>query len=248
MNGLFSLALRMGDNALILGQQNSAWCGHGPTLEEDIALANVALDLIGQARLWLTLAGQIENAGRGENDLAYFRDSNDFRCSHLVQHPNGDYGQSLMRQFLFDCWHLTRLEDLSTSQEASISEVAQKARVEVQYHYTRSADLVLRLANGTDESHAKMQTALNALWGGFGSLFEDDTTDAALEADGIATRPSALGDAALDRALETLSPSLEVPEHRFWRKGAIHGHHSENLGHILAQMQVLQRSYPGLSW
>ena len=161
---LFEFLQRMGDNALILGHRVSEWCGHSPALEEDIALSNTALDLIGQTQLWLGLAGEVEGKGRSADDLAYLRDALDFRNVLIVERPNGDFGKTLMRQFLFDAWHYQQLKALKGSSDRRIAEIAEKAFKEVSYHLERSGDLVIRLGDGTAESHRRMQEALDDLW------------------------------------------------------------------------------------
>ena len=245
---LFSLALRMGDNALILAQQNSKWCGHAPTLEEDIALSNVALDLIGQARFWLGLAGEIEGKGRDADALAFLRDAGEFRNSFLVEQPNGNYGQTLVRQYLFDLWHLERIEGLLHSRSEAVGEIAQKAVNEVRYHLKRSRSIVIRLADGTEQSHAMMQSALDCLWPAFGSLFEDAKIDEALAHQDIAPPPSSLRDIVNQKLALDCGKSLQIPQTTYHHKGAVNGIHSENLGHILSDMQFLQRAYPGCEW
>jgi ring-1,2-phenylacetyl-CoA epoxidase subunit PaaC len=150
----FEFLCRMGDNTLVLGHRLSEWCGHAPVLEEDIAVANTALDLIGQTQMWLGLAAEVEGKGRTANDLAMLRDAWDFRNVLLVERPNGDFGQTMMRQFLFDAWHVQMLEKLTASSEARVAEIAAKALREVQYHVERSTDMVVGLGDGTDESHA----------------------------------------------------------------------------------------------
>ena len=240
------LALRMGDNALILAQQNSKWCGHAPTLEEDIAMANVSLDLFGQARLWLEFAAGFEN--KNADDFAYFRDSVDFRNAFLVELPNGDYAQTLVRQYLFDHWHILRIEALVTSSDRSIREIAQKSVNEVRYHLHRSSDLVAKLAKGSGESHERIQKAVNRSWPAFLSLFEDAESDAELATHAVALPPSTFKVDVLAKIAKELDGSIELPDSHYFHKGAVAGIHSENLGHILVEMQNLQRSYPGLEW
>ena len=189
---LFELLLRLGDTTLILGHRVSEWCGHAPALEEDIALANVALDLIGQTQMWLGLAAEVEGKGRTADDLAYLRDAWDFRNLLLVERPNGDFGHTLMRQFLFDAWHLELLEALRRSSDPRIAEIAAKAAKEVAYHLERSSDLVVRLGDGSAESHRRMQAALDALWPYVGEMFLGDAKDAAVTAAGIAPEPASL--------------------------------------------------------
>ncbi|WP_439649796.1 1,2-phenylacetyl-CoA epoxidase subunit PaaC [Gymnodinialimonas ulvae] len=240
----------MGDNALILGHRLSEWCGKGPVLEEDIALANTALDLIGQTQMWLGLAGEVEDAGRSADDLAYFRDAYDFRCCLLVQQPNGDFGQTIMRQFLFDQWHLIALGDLRHSAHDQIAAIAAKAEKEALYHVERSAELVIGLGDGTEESHARMQAALGLLYPYVGELFDPDAADHAVVAEGIACDPASWRELFDTQAGRVFAEAkLTPPESRFFHKGGRTGaRHSEHLGHLLAVMQSLPRSHPDATW
>jgi ring-1,2-phenylacetyl-CoA epoxidase subunit PaaC len=240
---------RMGDNCLILGHRVSEWCGHAPVLEEDIALANTALDLIGQCQLWLGLSGEVEGKGRSADHLAFRRDAAQFRNVLLVERPNGDFGNTLMRQFLFDAWHLELLRALATSSEPRVAEIAVKAGKEVAYHFERSADLVIRLGDGTEESRARMQTALSALWPYTGELFMSDGADEAMAAAGVAPLPPTLRAAWDARVNEVLGEAtLSRPGEVWQHKGGKRGVHSEHLGYILAEMQFLQRAYPDATW
>ncbi|RDD98782.1 phenylacetate-CoA oxygenase subunit PaaI [Paracoccus pantotrophus] len=246
---LFETLLRLGDSTLILGHRVSEWCGHSPALEEDIALANVALDLIGQTQLWLGLAGEVEGQGRLADDLAYLRDAWDFRNLLICERPNGDFGHTLMRQFLFDAWHHELLKGLAASSDPRVAEIAAKAGKEVAYHLERSSDLVVRLGDGTEESHRRMQQALDALWPYTGEMFLGDDKDAQMAARGIAPDPASLRagwDASLRHVLG--EATLQIPESDFAHKGGKQGIHTEHLGYILAEMQFLQRAYPGASW
>ena len=247
---LFEFLLRMGDNTLILGHRVSEWCGHSPVLEEDIALANTALDLIGQTQLWLGLAGEVEGKGRSADNLAFLRDAWDFRNVLLVELPNGDFGQTLMRQFLFDAWQELMLGALKSSSDARVAEIAEKASKEVAYHVERSGDTVIGLGDGTEDSHARMQAALDYLYPYVGEMFESDGVDKAMEVAGIAPDPAGLRDAYDARLAEVLGEAtLRVPGDRFAHKGGRSGRmHTEHLGHILTQMQWLQRAYPGATW
>lgn len=168
---------RLGDNVLVLSQRLSEWCGKGPALEEDMALINVSLDLIGQARLWLAYAAELEGAGRNEDQLAFLRDAHQFHNLLLVELPNGSYADTLARQFLFDVWHYFLLEGLCESSDARIAEIAQKCFKEVTYHVRRSTDLMIRLGDGSEESHRRMQDAIDALWMYTGELFTADALD-----------------------------------------------------------------------
>ena len=246
---LFEFLLRMGDNCLILGHRLSEWCGHAPALEEDIAVANVALDLIGQTQLWLGLAGEVEGQGRSADELAHRRDAWRFRNLLLVERPNGDFGRTLMRQFLFDAWHRPMLEALSGSSEPRVAEIAQKAVKEVAYHLERSTDLVVRLGDGTAESRARMQAALDDQWPYSGEMFEADAVDAEMAARGIAPAPESLRprwQAHVGKALA--AGTLREPEGGYVHRGGRRGVHTEHLGYVLAEMQFLQRAYPGATW
>jgi len=246
----FEFLCRMGDNTLVLGHRVSEWCGHAPVLEEDIALANTALDLIGQTQMWLGLAAEIEGEGRSADDLAMLRDVWDFRNCLLVEQPNGDYGQTMMRQYLFDVWHLEMLTELTTSSEPRVAEIAAKAIKEVQYHVERSADTVISLGDGTAESHQRMQNALDLLWPYVGELFVPDAVDTEMADAGIAPDLSKLR-ATFDAQLADVmgQATLTIPDSDFAHKGGKSGkQHSEHLGHMITQMQWLQRAYPGASW
>lgn len=247
---LFEYLCRMGDNTLVLGHRVSEWCGHAPVLEEDIALANTALDLIGQTTLWLDLAGEVEGAGRNADKLAFHRDVWDFRNLLLVEQPNGDFGQTMMRQFLFDAWHLSQLHALMDSSNAQVAAIAEKSSKEVTYHLERATDTVIGLGDGTEESHNRMQAALDKLWPYVGEMFVSDDVDAAMFDAGIAPDPASLRpayDALLDGVFT--AATLVRPQDDFGHKGGKSGkRHSEHLGHMLAQMQWLQRAYPDATW
>lgn len=246
----FELLCRMGDNTLILGQRVSEWCGHAPILEEDIALANTALDLIGQTQMWLGLAGEVEGKGLTADDLAMLRDAWDFRNLLLVEQPNGDFGRTMMRQCLFDAWHVEMLGALGASADDRIAAIAQKAVKEVRYHLDRSSATVIGLGDGTEESHARMQAALDLLWPYVGEMFEADATDAALVAEGIAPAPESLRAPVMARVAAILAEAtLVAPEGDWAHTGGRTGkRHSEHLGHLLTEMQWLQRAYPGAEW
>ena len=244
-----SLALKMGDSALILAQQNSKWCGHTPTLEEDIAFANVSLDLMGHAQMWLNFVASLDGNGQTADKLAFLRDAIDFRNSLLCERPNTDFAVTLVRQYFFDVWHLEQLKHLKAGTDATIAEISTKALVEVEYHRERSRNLVIKLGYGTEESHTKIQLAIDSLWPYFGNLFEDSDWDRGLFDAGISPLPSSLR----ETILRTISndcklASLNVPDNSFFHKGANIGHHTEELGFILAEMQYLQRSFPNCEW
>lgn len=267
-DALFQFLLQLGDNALILGHRLSEWCGKAPALEEDIALANTALDLIGHAQLWLGYAAEVEGQGRTADDLAYFRDPHDFRCCLLVQQSNGDFAITLMRQFLFDCYHLELLTQLSQplhvaperpgpSLDPRIRDISAKALKEVTYHHERSADLVIRLGDGSPESHDRMQGALDQLW-----RFTSDMTTATaaertladVQLEGqrryIFPDPGGINPAWCWRVERTLKEAtLTIPKDRPRIHGGKAGlRHTEHLGHLLAVMQSLPRAHPDASW
>ncbi|NNK15727.1 MAG: phenylacetate-CoA oxygenase subunit PaaC [Sulfitobacter sp.] len=247
---LFEFCCRMGDNTLVLGHRVSEWCGVAPVLEEDIALANTALDLIGQTQLWLGLAGEVEGKGRDADKLAFHRDVWDFRNVLLAEQPNGDFGQTMMRQFLFDSWHLMYLKALMSSSHDQVAAIAEKSVKEVTYHLERSTDTVVGLGDGTAESHERMQKALDRLYPYVGEMFIGDDVDAAMLEKGIAPDPATLRaeyDAHLDAVLT--EATLTRPQDDFAHKGGKTGaRHTEHLGHMLTQMQWLQRAYPDATW
>ncbi|MBG7620744.1 phenylacetate-CoA oxygenase subunit PaaC [Herbaspirillum sp. AP02] len=241
---------RLGDNVLVLSQRLSEWCGKGPALEEDMALINVSLDLIGQARLWLGYAGELEGQGRSEDQLAFLRDAHQFHNLLLVELPNGSYADTLARQFLFDVWHYFLLQGLCQSDDARIVEIAQKCLKEVTYHVRRSTDLVIRLGDGTEESHRRMQAAIDALWMYTGELFTPDALDTAMHQQGLAPALTELQQKWQQHVTEVLlAATLTIPAAGLWmQSGGKQGRHTEHLGYLLAEMQFLQRSYPGAAW
>jgi ring-1,2-phenylacetyl-CoA epoxidase subunit PaaC len=241
--------LRLGDNCLILGHRISEWVGHGPAIEEELALANVSLDLLGQARLWLTLAGEVEGRGRDEDALAYLRDAGAYRNLLLVEQPNGDFAMTIARQFYFDAFHQLLLQRLTRSTDSRIADIAAKALKEVAYHLRRSSDWVVRLGDGTDESRRRMQAGIDDLWYYTGEMFERDAVDEAVAADGAGTDPSSLEPQWRAYVSATLAEAtLEVPQGKWTQRGGKRGVHTEHLGYLLAEMQFLQRAYPGATW
>jgi len=246
---LFTYLLRLGDNALVLAQRLAQWCGKGPMFEEDMALSNTALDLLGQARLWLTYAGEIEGNGCDEDALAFLRDVHDFHNLLLVEQPNGDYAATIVRQFYFDAWHALLLQQLMRSADVRIADIADKASKEVTYHLRRSSDLVVRLGDGTEESHRRMQAAVDDLWSFTGEMFTPDNTEELLTAQGIAPTLTTLRDPWLAHVSVTFtSATLKLPAGTWMQKGGKQGQHTEHLGYLLAEMQFLQRAYPGAKW
>lgn len=248
-HSLFEYLLRLGDNTLILSQRLAEWCAHGPVLEEDIALTNVALDLLGHARLWLTYAGEVEGRGRDEDQLAYLRDSAEFRNVLLVEQPNSDFGVTMARQLYFDAWHYHLLRDLSASRDERIAGIAEKALKEVAYHLGRSTDWVIRLGDGTPQSHERMQRSLDDLWMYSGELFQMDALDREMLDRRIGADLERLREPWLERITKTFEEAtLSVPAETWMQRGGKQGVHTESLSYMLAEMQFLQRAYPGAQW
>lgn len=245
----FEYVLRMGDNALILGQRLSEWCGHGPVLEQDIAVTNIALDLMGQARSLLGYAGKVEGKGRSEDDLAFLRDAWDFRNVLLVEQPNEDWAFTIVRQFLFDAYHFLFVREMTKSSDAQLAAIAEKSLKEITYHLRFSSEWMIRLGDGTDKSREKMQAALDALWMYSGELFEMNEVDRMMIDAGIAPDLAALKPAYDERLQAVLAEAtLEIPDAGRMQTGGKEGRHTEHLGYILAELQFLQRAYPGQSW
>ena len=253
---LLDYVLRLADSDLILAQRLGEWVGHGPVLEEDIALTNVGLDLLGQARLWFAYAGEIEarkvgssGAGRSEDEFAFMREGGGFRNLLLAEQPNGNYADTTACQFYFDVWHELLLRNLAVSRDRRIAEIATKALKEVMYHAERSADWVIRLGDGTELSHTRMQSGIDDLWMYTGEMFAADDTDLALAAEGVAADVGALLPAWRDRVAAVLDlATLTMPSAAWMQRGGKQGVHSEHLGHLLAEMQSLQRAHPGALW
>lgn len=246
----YALALRFGDSTLILSHRLSEWCGKGPTLEEDLALTNTALDLLGQARLWLALAGELEGLGRDEDALAYHRTDREYRNLLMVEQPNGDYAHTLMRQLYFDLWHSLALGVLARHQDHRWADIAAKAQKEVTYHLRRSSDLIVRLGDGSEESHKRTQAAADFLWPYTGEMFANDflgsfsaETQQVLAVTALHTDWSHSLSQIFERA------SLQLPSPDAWmQKGSAHGLHTEHLSYLLAEMQSLPRTYPEALW
>jgi ring-1,2-phenylacetyl-CoA epoxidase subunit PaaC len=247
--GLFEYCLRLGDSSLILGHRLSEWCGHGPILEEDIALANMSLDLLGQARMILTYAGTVEGKGRGEDVLAYLRDERDYRNLLITEQPNGDFGQTILRQFLFSAYTFFLYTELKNSKDKTISAFAEKSLKEVKYHLRHSSDWVIRLGDGTEDSHQRMVNAIDELWMFTGDMFEMDETDEELIKAGIAADLKKIFPLWENKVKEIFKEAtLEVSQNIFMQHGSRKGIHTENLGYILAEMQTLPRMYPDAKW
>jgi ring-1,2-phenylacetyl-CoA epoxidase subunit PaaC len=246
---LLNYVLRLGDSALVLAQRLGAYVAHAPSMEEDVAVANVALDLLGQARALLTYAAELEGHGRGEDDLAYLRQTHEFRNLLLVEQPNGDFAQLQLRQFLYDAYAIELWRQLSTSSDATLAAVAGKAVKETSYHVRRSADWVIRLGDGTEESARRLREALDNLWMYTGELFLTDDVDQAIASEGVAPLASGLELAWRARVEDVFAEAkLTVPESRWPQRGGKTGRHTEHLDYLLAEMQVLPRTYPGARW
>jgi ring-1,2-phenylacetyl-CoA epoxidase subunit PaaC len=250
MDNKVNYLLRLGDNAMVLSQRLAELCGKGPALEEDMALSNVSLDLLGQTRMWYSYAAELEGKGRDEDKLAFLRDAHDYKNTLLVEQPNGNYGMTMMRQFFFDTWHYFLIGALTKSSDPRIAEIAEKSLKEVTYHLRRSGDLVVRLGDGTDVSHQFMQTAADELWMYTGEVFNYDEVDEAMVAAGIAPPAAMLREQWLSHVSDIFGEAtLTMPPADAWmQKGGKQGRHSEHLGYLLAEMQFLQRAYPGSEW
>ena len=246
---LLDYLLRLGDTRLVLGQRLGEWIGHSPALEEDLGLANLSLDLVGQARLLLTYAGEVEGQGRDEDKLAFFRDAPQFMNLTLAEQPNGDFAQTIVRQVLLDAWQVETYEGLSSSTDTRLAAIAAKALKESRYHYRFSSGWLVRLGDGTEESHQRAQDALNGLWRFTDELFTADDVDEQTAAAGIAPRLSELQprwSAHIDEVLREATLVRPASAHYAWH--GKRGVHTEHLGHMLTEMQHLQRTYPGAQW
>lgn len=248
-NGAFEYLLHLADTSLILGQRLAEWVGHAPALEEDLGLANISLDLIGQARLLYSYAGELEAAGRSEDDLAYLRAPDEFRNLNLVEQPNGDFGCTIVRQFLFDAWQLEVFAALEGCADQRLAQIAAKSVKEIRYHLRYSSGWLIRLGDGTAVSRRRVQGALDDLWKFTVELCTPDALDRTMHAMDLAPDLTAVyrgWSKRLDQVLAeaTLTRPADVAHSWFGKSGA----HSEHLGHLLADMQYLQRTYPGASW
>src|SRR5450631_3092527 len=241
---LFRYVLRLGDLSLVLGQRLGEWVGHSPALEEDLGVANLALDLIGQARLLLTYAGEVEGRGRDEDKLAYLREHGEYLNAILVEQPNGDFGRTIVRQVLIDAFQLELYERLTMSTDERLAAIAAKSVKEVRYHLRYSSGWLVRLGDGTEDSHARVQSALEALWPYTVELFAEDDLDRLMAESGIAPLLVDVQGAWLRRIDEILAEAtLKRPADRPHAWHGKRGQHSEHLGYILAEMQHLQRTY-----
>jgi len=247
---IFEYLLRLADDRLIIGHRLSEWCGHGPIVEEDIALANIALDCIGQATNLLKLAGEVEGEGRGEDDLAYFREAIDFRNLIMAELPKGDFAFTIARQFLYSAYSYLLLPKLAESKYEPLAAQAAKGLKENQYHLRHSSEWILRLGDGTQESHQRVQTALDDLWMYTGEMFEHDDLEQQLVKEGITVKSVELKPEWKKMVSDIISQAtLKLPASDIYMmSGGRRGRHSEHLGHLLSEMQILARSFPDAKW
>jgi ring-1,2-phenylacetyl-CoA epoxidase subunit PaaC len=246
---LFAYTLRLADSALVLGHRLSEWIARAPTLEEDIALANLGLDLIGQARLLYDYVGKVEGMGRNEDALAFLRDDRDYRNLLLVEQPNGDFAVTIARQFLYAAFMHPFWRMAMSSKDETLAAIAAKAEKEIAYHLRHASEWLIRLGDGTEESHARAQAALDALSIYADEMFETDAIDRALIDAGIAPEPAALRPAFETTLRDVLAEAtLSWPKVTHAQSGGRVGLHTEHLGHLLAEMQVLRRAHPGATW
>ena len=246
---LVRYVLRLADTSLVLGQRLGEWVGHAPALEEDLGLANLALDLIGQARLLLSYAGELEGRGRDEDTLAFLRDAPEFLNLTLAEQPNGDFADTIVRQWLIDAWQLEVYEDLTRSSDSRLAAIAAKALKETRYHHRFSSGWLTRLGDGTEESRRRAQRALDALWRFTAELFAADEIDERMAAAGIApplAAAAARWQARVAADLDAATLTQPAPQPHRWH--GKRGVHTEHLGHLLGEMQHLQRTYPGVRW
>lgn len=248
-NPLFSYLVYLADNALVLGHRHSEWCGHGPVLEQDIALTNIALDLIGQARLLYQYAAEIKGEGTTEDSLAYLRDVYEFKNCLLSEQPNGDWAHTVLRQFFFSAWQKELYAALKQSKDEQLRAIAEKSLKEVIYHLRWSGEWVIRLGDGTPESAKRLACALDDLWMYTGEFFRPAGFETDLVATGISVDPVAFEPAWKQHVQVVFRDALlEVPVSPAFQEGGKSGRHSEHLGYILAELQFMQRAYPGATW
>lgn len=249
MSPLALYALRRADDALILGHRLSEWCGHGPMLEEDMALANIGLDLIGQARSLYQYAAELRADGSDEDSLAYLRDAPAYRNLLLAELPNGDFARTIVRQFLYSAFADPYWRAMMRSSDPTLAAIAAKSEKETAYHLRHTAEWVIRLGDGTAESARRAREAVDELWPYTGEMFEADPAERELVQGGIAVDPDTLRPIYDRRVSEVMAEAtLAVPKAGWMQSGGRTGRHSEHLGHLLSEMQVLQRSYPGATW
>jgi ring-1,2-phenylacetyl-CoA epoxidase subunit PaaC len=249
MNSLFEYVLRLGDDSLILGHRLSEWCGHGPILEEDIAMTNISLDLVGQATSLLGYAGELEGKGRDADALAFLRFDREYKNVLLVEQPNGDFGMTMLRQFFFDAYRKPLFEKLQHSTDQHLAAIAEKSLKETKYHLKHSSEWVIRLGDGTEESNARIQDSLNTLWRYTNELFFTDEVDAELVEKGIVPSLQEIQNEWNATVTAVLTEAtLTIPTNNWKQEGGRKGLHSEHLGYILAELQYMQRAYPNMQW
>ncbi|MDG1777625.1 MAG: phenylacetate-CoA oxygenase subunit PaaC [Crocinitomicaceae bacterium] len=249
MNSLFEYVLRLGDDSLIVGHRLSEWCGHGPILEEDIAMTNLSLDFVGQATALYEYASEVEGKGRSADDLAFLRFDREYKNLILLEQPNGDFGMTMMRQFLFDAYRKPLFERLINSTDATISAIAAKSLKETKYHLKHSSEWIIRLGDGTEESHNRVQESLDTLWRYTSELFFEDDVDQELTLSGVIPSMEGIKEewsAYVNKVLDLAT--LTIPTNNWEYEGGRLGMHSEHLGYILAELQYMQRAYPGMEW
>lgn len=248
-NTLTDFILHLADNVLILGHRNSEWCGHGPVLEQDIAITNISLDLIGQARNLYQYAAQLCGNGTTEDSLAYLRDTIDFKNCLLVELPNGDWAKTILRQFFFSNYQYFFYQSLQNSTDSQLAAIAEKSLKEVTYHLRWSSEWVIRLGDGTEESKKRMLTAVNELWTYTGELFSAANYELLAAANGYGVDLKKIQPLWEEKTKSVLEEAtLPYPEKKWMQAGGKVGKHTEYLGFILAEMQFLQRAYPGAEW
>ncbi len=246
---LYKYILGIADNSLILGQRLGELCGHGPNLETDIACTNISLDLLGQVRNYYQYAAKIAEDGRSEDDIAMLRKEREYLNLLLVEQPNTNFAYTIGRQFLFDIYHLLFLNELQKSKDLTLSAIAVKSVKEVSYHQRFSSDWIKRLGDGTDESHQKMQDAIDTLWTYTDELFHQTEADKAMVKEGIGVDVAKLKEIYYTKVSEVLQEAtLEVPESKWFQKGGKEGIHTEHLGYLLSDLQYMQRTYPNMEW
>ena len=246
---LYKYILGIADNSLILGQRLGELCGHGPSLEIDIACTNISLDLFGQTRSYYQYAAKIKGEGTTEDDIAFLRREREYVNLLLVEQPNRDFAHTMARQFLFDAYHLLLLQELEKSRDMTLAAIAKKSIKEVSYHLRFSSDWVKRLGDGTEESHKKMQAGIDALWTYTDELFHQTDADKAMIAEGIGVDVTKFKDAYMQKVSDVLNEAtLDVPEAKWFQKGGKQGVHTEHLGYLLSDLQYMQRTYPNMEW
>ncbi|HIA10525.1 MAG TPA: phenylacetate-CoA oxygenase subunit PaaI [Flavobacteriales bacterium] len=246
---LYLYCLRLGDNSLILGHRLSEWCGHGPFLEEDIAMTNISLDLVGQSRMLLQYAAELSGNGTTENTLAYLRDERDFLNALLSEQPNGDFAVTNTKNYLFSVYNYHLYAELSNSKDEKLKAIAEKSIKEVAYHVRHCGKWMLRLGKGTEESHKRLQEAVNDIWMFTEDLFESDESTASLIEQGIAANPETVRHNWLSDVTDQLKEAtIEIPTNTWMMKGSLQGKHSEHLGYLLAEMQTIPRTFPNSEW